>query len=180
MSITDTSAPSTTPTDQAKPGPASPNTGSAATALNSAKRPPSGPVGPAKRSELTTDQGKTSIADSVVAKIAGVACREVSGVHAMGSGMTSAFGAIKDKIASSEPSPSRGVSVEVGERQAAIDVDIIVENGSAIVDVASAIRQNIISQVETMTGLEVAEVNVTVDDVFLGETEAPPAPPRVQ
>jgi uncharacterized alkaline shock family protein YloU len=135
---------------------------------------------PSKRSELTTDQGKTSIADSVVAKIAGVSCREVSGVHSMGSGMTSTFGAIKDKIASSDPSPARGVSVEVGERQAAIDVDIIVEYGSAIVDVAASIRRNVISQVEAMTGLEVTEVNVTVDDVYLGETDEPAKEPRVQ
>jgi uncharacterized alkaline shock family protein YloU len=157
----------------------SPTTSSTPNAINQAKRG-SASTTPAKRSELTTDQGKTSIADSVVAKIAGVSCREVSGVHSMGSGLTSTFGAIKDKLASSEPSPTRGVAVEVGERQAAIDVDIVVEYGSAIVDVAAAIRSNIISQVETMTGLEVTEVNVTVDDVFLGETEEAPKEPRVQ
>jgi uncharacterized alkaline shock family protein YloU len=144
-----------------------------------AKRGGSSPT-QAKRSELSTDLGKTSIADSVVAKIAGVSCREVSGVHSMGSGLTSTFGAIKDKLASSDPSPSRGVGVEVGERQAAIDVDIIVEFGSAIVDVAASIRRNVISQVEAMTGLEVTEVNVTVDDVFLGESEEPTKEPRVQ
>jgi uncharacterized alkaline shock family protein YloU len=149
-------------------------------ALASTKRAGSISSVSAKGSELSSGQGKTSIADSVVAKIAGVACRELAGVHSMGSGLTSTFGAIKDKLGNSDPSPSRGVTVEVGERQAAIDVDIIVEYGSAIVDVASAIRENIISQVETMTGLEVAEVNVTVDDVFLGESEAPPQPPRVQ
>jgi uncharacterized alkaline shock family protein YloU len=146
---------------------------------NSLKRSGNSPT-PSKRSELTTDQGKTSIADSVVAKIAGVSCREVSGVHSMGSGLTSTFGAIKDKLGSSEPSPSRGVGVEVGERQAAIDVDIVVEYGSAIVDVAASIRRNIISQVEAMTGLEVTEVNVTVDDVYLGEAEEPVKEPRVQ
>jgi uncharacterized alkaline shock family protein YloU len=135
---------------------------------------------PANRSELVTDQGKTSIADSVVAKIAGISCREVSGVHDMGGGVSRAFGAIKEKmpIGSSDPSPSRGVNVEVGERQAAVDLDIVIEYGAAIVDVADAIRRNVVKNVEAMTGLEVTEVNVTVDDVFVGETED--QEPRVQ
>ena len=134
-----------------------------------------------QRSELVSDSGKTSIADTVVAKIAGLATREVSGVHDLGAGVTHAFGAIKDKlpIGSSEPSPARGVSVEVGERQAAVDLDVVIEYGAAIVDVASAIRGNVIGKVEAMTGLEVTEVNVTVDDVYLGEPEADQEP-RVQ
>jgi uncharacterized alkaline shock family protein YloU len=136
---------------------------------------------PAKRSELVSEQGKTSIADSVVAKIAGLSCREVSGVHDMGGGVSRTFGAIKEKlpIGSNDPSPTRGVSVEVGERQAAVDLDIVVEYGAAIVDVAESIRRNVISQVEAMTGLEVTEVNVTVDDVYLGETDSDEEP-RVQ
>lgn len=134
-----------------------------------------------KRSELVTDDGKTSIADTVVAKIAGLACREVSGVHDMGAGMSRTFGSIKDMIpiGSSEPSPTRGVSVEVGERQAAVDLDIVVEYGASIVDIAQAIRRNVIGRLESMTGLEVSEVNVTVDDVYLGEPESDEEP-RVQ
>jgi uncharacterized alkaline shock family protein YloU len=145
-----------------------------------AQRGPSGTSMPAHRSELFTEQGRTSIADSVVAKIAGLACREISGVHDMGGGATRAFGAIKEKlpIGSSQPSASQGVSVEVGERQAAIDLDIVVEYGGAIVDIAESIRRNVIGKVEAMTGLEVTEVNVTVDDVFLGE--AGNEEPRVQ
>ena len=148
-----------------------------ATAPMPARRPQS--TTPARRAELMTDQGRTSIADSVVAKIAGLACREVSGVHEMGAGVARTFGAIKDRlpIGSNEPSPARGVSVEVGERQAAVDLDIVVEYGAAIVDVAESIRENVIQRVETMTGLEVTEVNVTVDDVYLGETQEEP---RVQ
>jgi uncharacterized alkaline shock family protein YloU len=145
------------------------------------KRPPAGGQ-VAKRSELLTEQGKTSIADSVVAKIAGLACREVSGVHEMGAGMSRTFGSIKDKlpVGSHAPSPTRGVSVEVGERQAAVDLDIVVEYGAAIVDVAESIRRNVVSQVEAMTGLQVIEVNVTVDDVFLGDEQASSEEPRVQ
>jgi uncharacterized alkaline shock family protein YloU len=76
---------------------------------------------------------------------------------------------------------TQGVSVEVGERQAAIDLDVVVEYGVPIVDVANAVRDNVSSRVERMTGLEVTEVNVTVDDIHLeGEEEEPPAPERVQ
>ena len=133
------------------------------------------------RSELVTEHGRTSIADTVVAKIAGLACREVSGVHDMGAGVSRTFGAIKDMIpvGSNEPSPARGVTVEVGERQAAIDLDIVVEYGASIVDIAAAIRRNVIGRLESMTGLEVSEVNVTVDDVYLGEPESDEEP-RVQ
>ncbi len=126
-------------------------------------------------SQLQTEHGKTSIADSVVTKIAGVATREISGVHDMGTGGARMFGAIKNKlpVGSDSPSPSRGVSVEVGERQAAVDLDVVVDYGVSIVDVAEAIRGNVIQRVETMTGLEVTEVNISIDDVWLGEQEEP-------
>jgi uncharacterized alkaline shock family protein YloU len=153
-----------------------------ATAQTPAPRVParSGPNVPGQRSELVTEQGRTSISDSVVAKIAGLACREISGVHDMGGGAARAFGAIKEKlpIAANQMSAAQGVNVEVGERQAAIDVDIVVEYGGTILDIAEAIRRNVIGKVEAMTGLEVTEVNVTVDDVYLGEAGA--EEPRVQ
>jgi len=130
---------------------------------------------------LVTAQGKTSIADSVVSKIAGVAAREVSGVHEMGRGTARAFGTLKEKlpVGSSGPSVTQGVSVEVGERQAAVDIDLVVEYGVSIPDVSQAVRNNVIQRIERMTGLEVTEVNITVDDVYLGDDSAP-EPPRVQ
>jgi uncharacterized alkaline shock family protein YloU len=126
-------------------------------------------------SQLQTEHGKTSIAESVVTKIAGVATREISGVHDMGTGGARMFGAIKSKlpVGTDAPSPNRGVSVEVGERQAAVDLDVVVDYGVSIVDVAEAIRGNVIQRVETMTGLEVTEVNISIDDVWLGEAEEP-------
>jgi uncharacterized alkaline shock family protein YloU len=131
--------------------------------------------------QLQTDQGNTTIADSVVSKIAGVATREVPGVHDMGKGASRSFGALKEKlpVGSSAPNPARGVKVEVGERQAAVDLDIVVDYGASIVDVAQSVRRNVIDRVEGMTGLEVVEVNISVDDVWLGEEE-PEAEPRVQ
>lgn len=135
---------------------------------------------PAPGGSLVTPQGRTSIADSVVEKIAGVAAREVSGVHSMGRGAARAFGTIKEKFpVGSGPNVTQGVKVEVGERQAAIDIDLVVDYGVSIPDVAQSVRDNVISRLERMTGLQVTEVNVSVDDVFLGD-DSPPEEPRVQ
>ena len=138
---------------------------------------------PSTQSDLLTSQGRTTIADAVVQKIAGVAAGEVSGVHRLGSGAARALGAIRERIpGSAGPSVAQGVTVEVGERQAAVDLDIVVEYGVAIVDVAAAIRRNVISSLERMTGLEVTEVNVSVDDIYLpGDDQQESAEPsRVQ
>ena len=134
-------------------------------------------------SELVTEKGKTSIADAVVAKIAGMSAREISGVHNMGTGRARAVGAFKDRlpVGSSGPAPGQGVSVEVGERQAAVDLDLVVEYGVSIVDVAEAVRRNVISRLESMTGLEITEVNISIDDIWLGDEESEEeAEPRVQ
>ncbi len=126
----------------------------------------------AKNDRLTTDDGKISVAQSVVSKIAGVACREISGVHAMGTATGRAFGAIRERIpGSSGPNVSQGVGVEVGESQAAIDLDIVVEYGVSIADLGKSVQRNVKQAVERMTGLEVVEVNVSVDDVYLPDTD---------
>lgn len=131
-------------------------------------------------SELVSSQGRTSIADTVVQKVAGVAAREISGVHAVGGGSARALGAIKDRIPGPASSASSGISVEVGERQAAVDLVLVVEYGVSIVDVAQAVRRNVISSIEGITGLEVTEVNVSVNDVYLPSDEPEPEPARVQ
>ncbi|UUU37714.1 Asp23/Gls24 family envelope stress response protein [Streptomyces sp. NBC_00162] len=112
-------------------------------------------------------RGRTTIADSVVEKIAGMATREVPGIHSLGAGMARTFGAVRDRVPGGHPSVTRGVKVEVGERQTAVDLDVVVEYGVSIVDVAGDVRTNVITAVERMTGLEVVEVNITVDDVHL-------------
>lgn len=137
---------------------------------------PAGPDGSAGAGSgvLKTSQGRTSIADSVVEKIAGIAAREVAGIHSLGTGVARTFGAIKEKMTvSGAGSPSQGVKVDVGEEQAAVDLDVVVEYGVSIPDVAGSVRQNVIQRVERMTGLEVTEVNIAVDDVFLGDEEEP-------
>ena len=130
---------------------------------------------------LVGPQGRTSIADSVVAKIAGIAAREIAGVHQMGSGAARAFGSLKERlpVGAGTPSPTQGVRVEVGERQSAIDLDLVADYGVSIPDVAESVRRNVIERVQRMTGLEVTEVNIAVDDVFLGD-DSEPEEPRVQ
>ncbi len=130
---------------------------------------------------LVSPEGRTSIADSVVAKIAGIAAREVSGVHEMGAGAARAVGTIREKLpmGSGGPNPTQGVRVEVGERQAAVDLDLVVEYGVSIPDLAQSVRRNVIDRLERMTGLEVREVNIAVDDIYLGDEEEP-GEPRVQ
>ncbi len=118
-------------------------------------------------SALSSDKGRTTIADQVVAKIAGIAARDVSGVHALGGGTARAVGALRDRFPGSRTNVSQGVSVEVGERQSAVDVEIIADYGVSIADLASGIRRNVILAVERMTGLEVTEVNIDVLDVYL-------------
>ncbi len=120
---------------------------------------------------LVTEHGRTTIADTVVSKIAGMAAREVSGVYKLGGGTARAFGAIRERIPGATSSISQGVAVEVGERQAAVDLDVMVEYGVAIADLAEGIRRNVITAIEAMTGLEVTEVNITVDDIHLPDDE---------
>ena len=118
-------------------------------------------------------RGRTSIADVVVEKIAGMAARDVRGVYALGSGFARSMGSMRERMpgAGSGKSVTRGISVEVGELQAAIDLEIVVDYGVSITDVAAAVRENVISAVERMAGREVVEVNIMVSDVKLPDDE---------
>jgi uncharacterized alkaline shock family protein YloU len=128
------------------------------------------------------DRGRTSIADVVVVKVAGIAAREIPGVYDMGGGLSRTIGAVRDRVPGGRPNVGRGVKVEVGERQTAVDLDLVVEYGVPIADVAREVRENVISAVERVTGLDVVEVNVTVNDVHLPEDdgEAPGSDSRVE
>ncbi|WP_329215998.1 Asp23/Gls24 family envelope stress response protein [Streptomyces sp. NBC_01485] len=125
-------------------------------------------------------RGRTTIADGVVEKIAGLAARDVLGVHAMGSGLSRTFGAVRDRVPGGSKSVTRGVKAEVGEVQTALDLEIVVDYGVAIADVAQAVRENVIAAVERMTGLEVVEVNIAVSDVKLPDEEDEEPEPRIQ
>jgi uncharacterized alkaline shock family protein YloU len=120
---------------------------------------------------LQSTQGTTSIADTVVSKIAGIAAKDVAGVYSLGSGASRAMSAVRERIPGGRVNHSQGVSVEVGETQAAVDINMIAEYGVAIADLASAVRRNVISSIERMTGLEVTEVNISVADIHLPEDD---------
>jgi len=123
---------------------------------------------PATRERLASEEGQITVAESVVQKIAGKACREIAGVHAMGSSGSRAFGSIRERIpGSTGPNVAQGVGVEVGETEAAIDLDIVVEYGVSIAELGRSIQRNVKQSVERMTGLRVVEVNIAVDDVYL-------------
>ncbi|MGW1075797.1 Asp23/Gls24 family envelope stress response protein [Streptomyces sp. NPDC002537] len=121
-------------------------------------------------------RGRTTIADGVVEKIAGLAAREVPGVHTLGGGLARTLGAVRERVPGARSSVTRGVKVEVGERQTAVDLDIVVEYGVPITEVAGEVRENVIAAVERMTGLEVVEVNIAVIDVRLPDDDDPAEP----
>src|ERR1700734_3015828 len=125
-------------------------------------------VSPPARDRLATGEGQITVAENVVQKIAGKACREISGVHAMGNSGTRAFGAVRERIpGSAGPNVAQGVGVEVGEKEAAIDLDIVVEYGVSIAELGRSIQRNVKQAVERITGLTVVEVNIAIDDVYL-------------
>ncbi len=128
-------------------------------------------TGSGTKGELQTEHGTTTVADSVVAKIAGIAAREVSGVHEMGTGAARALGTIKEMlpVGGTGPAPTQGVTVAVNEKEAFIDLDLVVDYGVSIPDLSGAVRNNVIQRVERMTGLSVAEVNIAVDDIWLDD-----------
>ncbi|OIJ34122.1 alkaline-shock protein [Microbacterium sp. LCT-H2] len=122
--------------------------------------------------------GKTTIEDAVVAKIAGIAAREVDGVYALGGGAARMMGAIRDALNTTDL--AQGISVEVGETQVAVDVTIVAEYPVSLQKVADQVRAAIHRAMVELVGMEVAEVNVTVNDVHIpsDDDEAPEA--RVQ
>lgn len=122
---------------------------------------------PKELDALHTEFGDTEIADQVVEKVAGMAAREVAGVHSMGSAAGRAISGITSTFSSQRRSVTGGVSIDKGERETAVDVSIVVEYGTSIVEVANNIRSSVIQDVEYATGLSVVEVNVLVTDVHL-------------
>jgi len=109
--------------------------------------------------------GKTVIDDTVVSKVAGIAAREVDGVHSLGGGAARAIGAIRGAIGQRDF--GQGVKVEVGETQVAADIVIVAEYPVALQDVAEGVRSGVSRALEQIVGMEVAEVNVTIQDVFI-------------
>ena len=142
-------------------------------------------------SALVSERGRTTISDSVVSQIAGMAAQEVDGVH-MGGSASRAAGGIIGNITGSE-GQTRGVSVEIGTTEAAIDLTMGVEYGRNILEVVEEVRRRISERVQSLTGLRVTELNATISDIVFPEdggqrrraldggartTEPPTAPDR--
>jgi len=143
------------------------------TPTSSGARVDSAPTIPGSNGE---PRGKTTIADGVVSKVAGIAAREVPGVFALGGGASRALGAIRGAVGQDDM--SQGIKVEVGETQAAVDVTIVVEYPAPIQQVSDAVRAQVTNAINRIVGLEVVEVNVLVNDVHLpaddqGEQDEP-------
>jgi len=128
------------------------------------------------QSPLQSDLGTTTIQDSVVSAIVSIAAEEVEGVATSHGGAklpgdtSPTVGEFVDNLTGGS-SRTRGLSVDVGEQQAAADVTLNVDYGRSIPQVAQAVRERVIERVENLTGLEVTEVNIQVNDVTLPEDQ---------
>ena len=126
------------------------------------------------RSPLQSDRGTTTIQDGVVTSIAAMAVGETDGIDPSHGGTrlpgdtSPTVGEFVGRI-SGGAGRTRGISVQVGEAQAALDLTVNVLYGRPIHQVTQALRQNVIKRVENLTGLEVTEVNITVNDAAFEE-----------
>ncbi len=117
---------------------------------------------------MSTERGITTIADEVVAKLAGHAAREIEGVAGMGA----TFRRLLGRVTPGQESLTQGVNVEVGKKEAAIDIVLLVRYGYPIPSLAQEVRENVITRVETDTGLIVKEVNIEIDDLQFEEDKS--------
>jgi len=129
--------------------------------------------------------GRTVISEAAIAKVAGIAARSVPGVYSLGSGSSRALGAIRDAVGSADH--AAGVRVEVGETQVAVDIDLVAVYGTPLHALANQIRAAVYSAVEELVGLEVIEVNIEINDVYVpgpakpaASTEARPVREAIQ
>jgi uncharacterized alkaline shock family protein YloU len=129
---------------------------------------------------LSSELGSTTIADAVVTKIANIAAREVPGVHDLGGGAARTIGGMTRSVGIGLDERMRGVAVEVGEREAAVDLTVVVDYGESIPRIAGNLRENITRRILGMTGLAVTEVNIAVNDLYFAGDEAAAEPARAE
>ena len=121
-------------------------------------------------SPLLSERGVTTISDTVVSSLAGMAAQEVDGVH-MGGGASRAAGGVLGSITGSE-SRTSGISVEIGRTEAAIDLKMGIEYNKNILETVEEVRRRITDRVESTTGLRIKELNATITDITFPEREA--------
>jgi uncharacterized alkaline shock family protein YloU len=121
-------------------------------------------------SPLLSERGVTTISDTVVSSLAGMAAQEVDGVH-MGGGASRAAGGVLESITGSE-SRTSGITVEVGRTETAIDLKMGIEYNKNILQTVEEVRRRITDRIESMTGLRIKELNATITDITFPEREA--------
>ena len=131
--------------------------------------------GSSQGSPLKSEMGVTTVSNAVVSQIAGIAAQEIEKVQ-MGGGASAAVGGFLQSVtggvtggSTSGGNFSKGVSVEVGEEEAAVDLTMAIEYGQSIPQITESARRNVINRVESLVGLRVTEVNITVNDVQMPE-----------
>ena len=120
-------------------------------------------------SPLLSDRGTTIISDTIVSSLAGMAAREVEGVH-MGGGAARTAGGVLESLTGSE-SKTSGISVEVGRTETAIDLKMGIEYNKNILQTVEEVRRRITDLVQSMTGLRIKELNATITDITFPEKE---------
>lgn len=121
------------------------------------------------------DLGLVKIADDVVAIIAGLAATEVKGVAGMSGGVSAGIAEMLGR-----KNLSKGVKVEVGEKETAVDLYVIVEFGAKIPEIAQLIQKNVRDAIESMTGLKAIEINIHVQGVAFEKPETEDSQQRVR
>ncbi|MEC5192535.1 MULTISPECIES: Asp23/Gls24 family envelope stress response protein [unclassified Arthrobacter] len=118
--------------------------------------------------------GRTVISEAAVAKVAGIAARAVPGVYSLGSGASRALGAFRDAVGSADH--AAGVHAEVGETQVAVDIALVALYGTPLHALADHIRAAVYAAVEELVGLQVIEVNIEINDVYVPGPVKPGVP----
>ena len=126
--------------------------------------------GQSNDSPLLSERGVTTISDTVVSSLAGMAAQEVEGVH-MGGGASRTAGGVLGSITGSE-SKTSGISVEVGRTEVAIDLKMGIEYNKNILETVEEVRRKISDRLESTTGLRIKELNATITDITFPEKEA--------
>lgn len=122
-------------------------------------------------SPLQTDRGNTVIQDTVVSKVAGIAAQEVEGIRMGGGGSQAVTGLLGSITGSSGTTATQGVTVEVGQEEAALDLTLTAEYGKSIPQLTEAVRRNVVNRVESLVGLRVTEVNIAVANIYFPQEE---------
>jgi uncharacterized alkaline shock family protein YloU len=122
------------------------------------------------KNPLQSERGGTTIQDTVVSKISGIAAQEVEGIR-MGGGASQAASGLIGSITGNAGGQTRGVNVEVGQEEAAVDLTLTAEYGKSIPQLSEAVRRNVINRVENLVGLRVTEVNIEVGNIYFPDEE---------